>query len=112
MGRMIATAAAGSARLGGGSEVEIPWLRIVMALILCAMVAVLVVLWLRRRSGWRMPGLARQARIEVIESRRLNQYAELSLVRVQGREYAILSGTQAHRVLSSMMPDDTGGTAA
>lgn len=103
MGGLIAAAAAGPARLGGGGAVEIPWLRIVVALVLCTMVAVLVVLWLRRRGGgWTLPGVRGEARIEVIESRRLNQYADLSLVRVQGRGYAILSGAQAHHVLSSV----------
>lgn len=102
MGGLIAVAAAAPVRLGGGAGVEVPWLRIGAALMLCAMVALLMALWLRRRGGWRLPVVGREARIEVVESRRLNQYAELSLVRVQGREYAILSGVQANRVLSSM----------
>jgi flagellar biogenesis protein FliO len=100
MGGLIQTAAAHPARLGGGAAVEVPVLRIVVALILCAMVAVLAALWLKRRGGWlRVPSL--RAGIEVVESRRLGQHADLSLVRVQGREYAILCGPHQHRILSS-----------
>lgn len=101
MGVLIAaTAAAHAPRLGGGAAVEIPWLRMTVALLLCSGVALMAVLWLRR-GGWRGVGPARGG-IAVVESRRLNQYAELSLVRVQGREYAILSSAQQQRILSSI----------
>lgn len=103
MGVLIAAAATAHApRLGGGAAVEIPWLRIVVALLLCSTVAWAAVLWLRRGGRWPGVGQAR-ARVEVVESRRLNQYAELSLVRVQGREYAILSSAQQQHVLSSIV---------
>ena len=108
MGVLIATAAAmaHTPRLGGGAAVEIPWVRIVVALLLCSGVAWAAVLWLRRGGGWPAIKPAR-GRIEVVESRRLNHYAELSLVRVQGREYAILSSAQQQRVLSRVaVPDD------
>lgn len=105
---VMAAATAHAPRLGGGGAViEVPWLRIVLALLLCSGIAWGAVLWLRRGRGWRM-GQRPAAAIDVIEGRRLNQYAELSLVRVQGREYAILSSAQRQRVLSSIaVQDDT-----
>lgn len=108
MGFVIAATAATAQvpRLGGGTAVEIPWLRIVVALLLCSAVAWVAVLWLRRGGGWPRARPVR-AGIEVIESRRLNHHADLSLVRVHGREYAILSSAQQQRVLSSIaVPDD------
>lgn len=103
---VMAAATAHAHRLGGGgAAIEIPWLRIVGALLLCSAVAWAAVLWLRRGGGWR--GVRRlAARIEVVESRRINQYGEVSLVRVQGREYAILSSAQQQRVLSSVAVQD------
>lgn len=99
---MIAVAAGAHVpRLGGGVAVEIPWLRIAVALLLCSGVAWAGVLWLRRGGRWPALKPAR-TRIVVIESRRLNQYADVSLVRVQGREYAILSSVRQQRVLSSV----------
>ncbi|MEH3040409.1 MAG: hypothetical protein PGN21_10150 [Sphingomonas paucimobilis] len=103
---IAAAATAHAPRLGGGgAAIEIPWLRIVGALLLCSAVAWAAVLWLRRGGRW--AGARRPAAgIAVVESRRLNQFAEVSLVRVQGREYAILSSAQQQRVLSSLAVQD------
>jgi len=104
---IAAAAAAQVPRLGGGAAVEIPWARIVVALLLCSGIAWAAVLWLRRGGRW--PAIkAVHAGIEVVESRRLNQYADVSLVRVQGREYAILSSAQQQRVLSSVAVAEEG----
>lgn len=107
MGVLIAAAAMAHApRLGGGAVVGIPWARIAVALLLCSGVALLAVLWLRQRGGWPRVGSVRTG-IEVVESRRLNHYADVSLVRLHGREYAILSSAQQQRVLSSVaVPED------
>lgn len=109
MGSLMTAAAAvaHAPRLGGGVAVEIPWVRIVVALLLCSGVAWAAVLWLRRGGGWptRTPA---HRRIVVVESRRLNPHADLSLVRVQGREYAILSSAQQQRVLSSIAVAEEG----
>ncbi len=98
---IAAAAAAQVPRLGGGTAVEIPWARIVVALLLCSGLAWAAVLWLRRVGGRPRIRSAR-AGIEVVESRRLNHHADVSLVRVQGREYVILSSAQQLRVLSSV----------
>ena len=94
-------------RLGGGSELGISLTRIVMALLLCLMLAALAVLLLKRGGGKfdlaalrglmvRMPAARR---IEVIETRRVSQHADVCMIRCDGREYLILSAAHQQTVL-------------
>ena len=93
---------------GGGGSVDVSLTRIVSALVLCLMLAVLAVLLLKRNGGKvdlpalrglfaRMPVAAR--RIEVIETRRVSQHAEVCLLRCDGRDYLILCAQQQQTVL-------------
>jgi hypothetical protein len=93
---------------GGGGGVDVSLTRIVTALILCLMLAALAVLLLKRSGGKvdlpalrglfaRMPVAAR--RIEVIETRRVSQHAEVCLLRCDGRDYLILCAQQQQTVL-------------
>lgn len=93
---------------GGGGGVDVSLTRIVSALVLCLMLAVLAVLLLKRNGGKidlpavrglfaRMPVAAR--RIEVIETRRVSQHAEVCLLRCDGRDYLILCAQQQQTVL-------------
>lgn len=94
-------------RLGGGGDLGISLTRIVMALILCLMLAALAALLLKRNGGKidiaalrglivRMPAARR---IEVIETRRVSQHADVCLMRCDGREYLILSAAHQQTVL-------------
>jgi hypothetical protein len=83
-------------RLGGGGDLSISVWRIIGALILCTIVALVAVLAVRRRitggKGRWWPGpLPRRVRhVEVVETRRLSPHADISLVREGGREYLLL----------------------
>lgn len=100
-------AMADAGRLGGGGALNISLTRIVLALILCLMLAAIAAL-LIKRSGGRvdltalrrlMVKLPVQRRIEVIETRRVSQYADVCLIRCDGQEYLILCAGQQQTVL-------------
>lgn len=94
-------------RLGGGGALNLSLTRIVMSLILCLMLAALAAFALKRGGGWidvkRLRGLIVtlpvQRRIEVIETRRASQYADICLIRCDGREYLVLSSQEQQLVL-------------
>lgn len=94
-------------RLGGGGALNLSLTRIVMSLILCLMLAALAAFALKRSGGRfdlkRMGGLIAklpvQRRVEVVETRRASQYADICLIRCDGREYLVLSSQQQHLVL-------------
>ncbi len=106
MSGLFGTVASGSAhvgRLGGGQPLDIPVLRILMALSICLTIAALAVLLMRQRRGhddlrrW-TSALAGPARaVDVVEMRRLGVHADIGLVRHGGREYLLVvhsGGTQ------------------
>ncbi|HWU94982.1 MAG TPA: hypothetical protein VN029_05250 [Sphingomonas sp.] len=78
-----------------------------MSLILCLMLAALAAFALKRSGGRidvkRMGGLIAklpvQRRVEVVETRRASQYADICLIRCDGREYLVLSSQQRQLVL-------------
>ncbi|WP_150531618.1 hypothetical protein, partial [Staphylococcus aureus] len=94
-------------RLGGGGSLNLSLTRIVMALILCLMPAALIALALKRSGGRidlpRLRGLVAalpaQRRVEVLETRRVSQYADICLLRCDGREYLVLCAPQQQLLL-------------
>ena len=91
-----APALAGAGRLGGGQPLEVSLGRIVSALVICIIIAVLAVLLIRQRTG-RLDLHAyfgrfqvRPRSIEVVETRRLSPHADICVVRHAGREYLLL----------------------
>jgi hypothetical protein len=99
-------ALAGGGRLGGGQPLEVSLGRIVSALVICIIIAVLAVLLIRQRSG-RIDLHAffgrlqvRPRAIEVVETRRLSPHADICLVRHAGREYLLLLLAGDARILS------------
>ncbi len=105
---LLAPAALAQAgRLGGGGALDISLTRIVTALLLCLMLAALAALALKRGGGRidlaRMRGLfatlPAKRRIEVVETRRVSQHADVCLLRCDGREYLILCAAQQQLVL-------------
>lgn len=91
-------------RLGGGAGPEISFVRIAAALALCLGAAVALALLISRRGLPKgLGGLAKlrgAGRIVVLESRRVSSHAEVCLVRCDGRDYLLASGSGVLRVLS------------
>lgn len=91
-----APALAGGGRLGGGQPLEVSLGRIVSALVVCIIVAVLAALLIRQRGGkldlYAFFGRlqSRPRAIEVVETRRLSPNADICVVRHSGREYLLL----------------------
>jgi hypothetical protein len=91
-----APALAGGGRLGGGQPLEVSLGRIVAALVICIIVAVLAALLIRQRAGkldlYALFGRlqSRPRAIEVVETRRLSPHADICVVRHSGREYLLL----------------------
>jgi hypothetical protein len=92
--------------LGGGGDVDISLGRIVVAFVICIIVAVLAALLIRQRGGRidLTQLLARTGprtrRINIVEMQRLNPYNDICLVRYDGREYLLVlqqGGTQILR---------------
>lgn len=104
---MATPALANAGRLGGGGDLGISLTRTVMALLLCLMLAVLAALLLKRHGGKvdlaairRMAvRLPVQRRIDVVETRRVSQHADICLLRCDGREYLILCAAHQQTVL-------------
>jgi hypothetical protein len=100
-------ALAHAGRLGGGGSLNLSLTRIVMALILCLMIATLAAFALKRSGGRvdlaRLRGLLAhlpaQRRVEVVEARRVSQHADVCLLRCDGQEYLILCSAQQQTVL-------------
>ncbi len=99
-------ALAGGARLGGGQPLEVSLGRIVSALVICIIIAVLAVLLIRQRSGkidlrtFFGRFQVRPRAVEVVETRRLSPNADICLVRHGGREYLLLLLAGDARILS------------
>lgn len=116
-----APALAGAGRLGGGQPLEVSLGRIVSALVICIIIAVLAVLLIRQRSGKiDLQALfgrfqVRPRAIEVVETRRLSPHADICLVRNAGREYLLLLLAGNARILREEpveAPADVEGEAA
>lgn len=92
-------------RLGGGSAVDIPVGRIVVAFLVCVAIAFLAILLIRQRMGrgdlgsWMRRMGARSSAIDIVEVRRLSVQSEIGLVRHDGREYLLLLQGNSSRVL-------------
>jgi flagellar biosynthesis protein FliO len=93
-------------RLGGGEPLDVSLGRIVAALLICILIAILAVLLIRQRAGRiDLRGLFSRLElgpraIEVVETRRLSPHADICLVRYDGREYLLLLLPGRARVLS------------
>lgn len=105
-------ALAGGGRLGGGQPLEVSLGRIVSALVICIIVAVLAVLLIRQRGGkidlrdFLGRFQAKPRAVEVVETRRLSQNADLCVVRHGGREYLLLLLAGDARILSERAVED------
>lgn len=109
---------AGGGRLGGGQPLEVSFGRIVSALVICIIIAVLAVLLIRQRGGKiDLRALlerfqARPRAVEVIETRRLSQHADICLVRHGGREYLLLLLAGDARILNDRVAESRADSEA
>lgn len=100
----VARASAG--RLGGGEPPDVSIARIVSALVICVIIAILAALLIRQRGGRiaarrLLGGVEFGSRaIKVMETRRLSQHADACLIRYDGREYLLLLQAGNAQVLS------------
>lgn len=99
-------ALAAGGRLGGGAALDVSVTRIISAFLLCAMLAAVTAVLLKRGggridfAGLRTLGQApAPRRIVLIETRRMSQHADICLLRCDGRDYLILSSQSAQTVL-------------
>lgn len=95
-GLLLAPTLANAQQLGGGGDVGISWIRVILALAICLAVAAFAIWFLRQRSH---PGgmierlrsrLVAKGRIRTIESRRISPHADLCLVHCDGVEYLLI----------------------
>jgi hypothetical protein len=108
---LLALFAAGPAfaggRLGGGDESLISIGRVLAAFVICLLVALLAAFALRHRvaaprsHSFFKRMAVRHSAIEVIEARRVSQYADVCLIRHDDRQYLLLLQTGASRILSA-----------
>lgn len=111
-------ALAGGGRLGGGQPLEVSLGRIVSALVICIIIAVLAVLLIRQRGGridlrvFLGRFQVRPRAVEVVETRRLSQNADICLVRHGGREYLLLLLAGDARILSERAVEDPAESEA
>jgi hypothetical protein len=98
---------ASAGKLGGGGALNISLTRIVLAMLLCVMIAVIAALLLKKGGGRiDLAALRRltarlpvERRIQVIETRRISQYADVCLMRCDGDEYLVLCSADRQTVL-------------
>lgn len=113
----VAIASAGAAqaqRLGQGSNPEVSFVRMVTALVVCLVVALLAILLIRtRRSGAALPQFLSRLKphgsvVEIIETRRISMHADVSLLRHGDREYLLLISQGHSRVLAERTTSESG----
>jgi hypothetical protein len=85
--------------LGGGSDFELPLLRLVLGLLLCVIVAIGAALMLKRfMHGGAAPQIGKwsdlvrppQRRVRVLETHRLSPHGDVCVLTCKGREYLIV----------------------
>jgi flagellar biogenesis protein FliO len=92
---LLLSSPAAAQQLGSASSADVSLVRVFLALFVCIVLAVLAILLVRYRLGGRVPAFLPRfapgnARIRLIESRRISPQAEVSLVECDGTQYLML----------------------
>lgn len=98
-------------QLGRGEDIGVSIWRVLGALLFCLLLAFAAIAVIRRKGGgridlaalttqWRARAERPRRRIEVLESRRLSQHADICLVRHDEREYLLLLSASQMQTLS------------
>lgn len=115
----LAASAAAAQTLGQGDDTDIPWLRLIAALLLCLGLAAGAAFALDRRlkggsglDGLRLTGLLqrfrlpaaepRRARLTDIETRRVSTQVTVSVFKCDGRDFLVAASAQGQLVLVSL----------
>jgi hypothetical protein len=112
-----------AAQLATGSAPDIPWLRLIAALVLSTAVAAAAIIALRRRPGQAAEGplakflggirSASPRRIVILETRRASQHGDLCLVEVDETVYLLaLTASGATLLDRQKLPGDAPPEAA
>jgi hypothetical protein len=94
-----------AAHLGGGGSIDIPIIRIIVAFLICIVIALLAILFVRQRAGqgalpdWLRRVAPGKGQIEIVEVRRISLHADIGLLRHQDREYLVLLQAGSSTVL-------------
>jgi flagellar biogenesis protein FliO len=79
---------------GGAGSVEIDYLRVLLAVVLCLALAVLILLWIKRHAGQRLAAALGQRHgqsVRVVERVRLSPRATLHVVEFDGQRILVAS---------------------
>lgn len=105
---MFSSGAAVAQRLGQGADDDVSVWRVVAALLLCMVLAV-VGAFILKSGGWRgLPAfvsLKRGNRLRLVESLRVGNQAELCIVVCDGRELLVSSSAQGIALLKQLPMD-------
>jgi flagellar biogenesis protein FliO len=111
-------AAAGPAwaqTLGQGASTEVPWVRMVFALLLCLSLAVVAAFLLKKHlGGGTTPALfgPRVRRIQLVDTLRLSHQVDLCVVHYGGKELLVAASPGGAVLLSSGEPQDPAQVSA
>ncbi len=117
VGALVVSDAAATASLGGGSDLQLPLLRLFLGLVLCSLIALLAVIALRRAKSGAGPllpinllGIAKerptQPAVRVRETHRLSPHAEMMRLSWAASEYLVVVTTSAVSVIDKR-PSET-----
>ena len=105
----------GAPLAGGVGSVEIDYLRVLLALVLCLALAVFVLWWLKQQSGQRLAAALGQKRgqsVRVVERVRLSPRATLHVVEFDGQRILVASDPNGvYRIAPGGLQDSAGKQA-
>lgn len=112
---VLAADAAAATQLATGEGISVPWLRLGLGLLLCAMIAFLAIALMKRgmQGGGSVNALieslmapgssAPKRRIQVRETRRVSPQADVCLFECDGREYLVVISPNQ---IQALRPED------
>lgn len=117
LGALLTPAPLVAQQLGGGGSPDVSIVRIVGALVLCLVMALLAILYLKYRSGAGTPPFLRrlvqaEPLIDVREVRRLTVQHSISIIRHRGEEYLLLLTPGDGQILARTKVDVEGDEGA
>ena len=96
---------------GGAGTVEIDYVRVLLALVLCLALAVLILWWLKRQSGQRLAAALGQRRgqsVRVVERARLSPRAMLHVVEFDGQRVLVATDNNGvFRIAQGGLPESS-----
>ena len=98
--------------LGQGQGVEIPWWRVIGALVFCLGLALAAAVLLKRRLGGGPPLFSTSARrVKLVETLRLSHQIDLCVVHYDDQELLVAAGAHGAALLSTKPKPDAPSEA-